>query len=153
MSDFLIYAARLQDAGVTDLCLRLGSDKDGMRTMEVTPNGMTPLALAERFPPRTFELCGTDRVLENVKDALLYAEGGPTPAKVAEAMRAHPLRAIDLAEWFADWVLLEPTPEEELEEIEIDNAAVARGAQRMKDMMRGLDIAKNLAAKSKGAAA
>lgn len=156
MSDFLIYAARLQDAGVTDLWLRLGSNKDGMRTMEVTPNGMTPLALAERFPPRTFELCGTDRVLEKVKDDLVYADGGPTAERVMEAIRVHPLLADDLREFLRDWLLLPPLTDEDLAEaaeFKLDDAQVARSAQRMKDMLRGMDINRNRAAMESGNAA
>ena len=65
MSDFLIYAARLQDAGVTSLWVSLGSDKDRTRLMHVSPASGTPPELAARFPMRTFELCGTDRVLRS----------------------------------------------------------------------------------------
>jgi len=38
MSDFLIYAARLQDAGVTTLWVSLGSNKEGTRLMHVSPD-------------------------------------------------------------------------------------------------------------------
>ena len=60
MSDFLIYAARLQDAGIASLWVSLGSDKTGTRLMHVSPDSTTPRELAARYPTRTFELCGLD---------------------------------------------------------------------------------------------
>ena len=60
MSDFLIYAARLQDAGVEHLSVRLFTAKDRTRMMMVTPHGSYPLQVQERWPARHFELCGTD---------------------------------------------------------------------------------------------
>jgi hypothetical protein len=64
MSHFLIYAARLQDAGICDLWVSLGSDKTRTRLMHVSPGAGTPPELAARYPTRTFELCGTEREIE-----------------------------------------------------------------------------------------
>lgn len=144
MSDFLIYAARLQDAGVTSLRVSLGSNKDGTRLMHVSPDSTVPRELAAKYPTRTFELCGTDRVLEKLKDDMAYSEDGPTPEKVQAAINAHPLLADDLREWFADWLLVKAPTDEELAaaEADVDEAEVERSVQRMKDMLRGLDIAR-----------
>lgn len=48
MSDFLIYAARLQDAGVCSLWVSLGSDKEGTRLMHVSPDRTTPPVTRDR---------------------------------------------------------------------------------------------------------
>lgn len=142
MSDFLIYAARMQDAGVSSLWVNLGSDKERTRLMHVSPDASTPRELAERFPTRTFELCGTDRVLERLKDDMLYS-GGPTPEQLQAAIDAHPLQADDLREWFADWLLMGGMPtDEELDAVEVSEAEANRSEQRAKDMLRGFDIAR-----------
>lgn len=146
MSDFLIHAARLQDAGVRSLWVSLGSDKEGVRLMHVSPEaGTTPPELAARFPTRTFELCGTDRVLERLKDDLLYADGGPTPETVKAAADAHPLQAADLLEWFADFMLVSMPTDDEIEAAELEGSdeMVQRSADRMKAMLRGADIVRN----------
>ncbi len=144
MSDFLIYAARLQDAGVCSLWVSLGSNKEGTRLMHVSPDSSTPRELAARYPTRTFELCGTDRVLEALKDDMLYSDDGPTEEKVQAAIDAHPLQADDLREWFSDWLLCPPLTDEDIEAAagEVDDSLVQRTAQSVKDMLRGLDIAR-----------
>lgn len=143
MSDFLIYAARLQDAGIASLWVSLGVAKDRTRLMHVSP--AIPLTDERRgkFPTRTFELCGTDRVLERIKDDMLYGNA-MTPERLQAEIDAHPLQADDLREWFADWLLTnEPTPDElEAAADSITDADVERSAQRVKDMLRGLDIAR-----------
>lgn len=105
MSDFLIYAARLQDAGVEHLSVRLFTAKDRTRMMMVTPHGSYPQAVQERWPARHFELCGTDRLLERLKDDMLYSDGGVTAENVQAAIDAHPLLRDDLREFLADWTL------------------------------------------------
>jgi hypothetical protein len=153
MSHFLVYAARLQDAGVCSLWVSLGSNKDGVRLMHVSPDATTPRELAARFPTRTFELCGTDRLLEKLQDDMAYAEGGPTPEALAAAIEAHPLAADDLREWCADWLLMPPLTEEDLTEAEseVTSDSVARITEHVKGMMRGLDIARNRDAMKRGA--
>lgn len=155
MSHFLIYAARLQDAGVTSLWVSLGSDKDRTRLMHVSPASGTPPELAARFPTRTFELCGTDRVLERLEDELAFAEGGPTAEKLKAAIDAHPLLRDDLVSWFADFMACKPVldePPEEGEEPELspDQAeASARFSERIKGMLAGMDIARSRDAATK----
>lgn len=144
MSHFLIYAARLQDAGVCSLWVSLGSDKDRTRLMHVSPDASTPPELAARFPTRTFELCGTDRLLEKLTDDMAYSEGGPTPEKLAAAIAAHPLAADDLREWYADWLLSPPLTDEDLAEAEaeVTSESVERTVRWAKGVMKGLDIAR-----------
>lgn len=144
MSHFLIYAARLQDAGVCSLWVSLGSNKEGTRLMHVSPDATTPRDLAARFPTRTFELCGTDRVLEQLQDDMLYSDDGPTPEKIAAAIAEHPRQADDLREWYADWLLCPPLTEEDLTdaELEVTSEQVQRSLDNVKGMLRGLDIAK-----------
>lgn len=146
MSDFLIHAARLQDAGVCSLWVSLGSDKEGTRLMHVSPDSTTPPDLAARYPTRTFELCGTDRVLERVKDEMLYSEDGVTKEKVMAAIEAHPLLRDDLCAFLADYLLMQAAPEEpeaeDSAEAVVDDAMVARMGDRLKHMLRGLDIAR-----------
>lgn len=141
MSDFLIHAARMQDAGVSELNIRLGVDKDRTRIMFVGPAGcMGPWAM-DRFPLRTFDLCGTDRVLERMKDDMSYSEDGPTVEKIQAAIKAHPLLGDDLREWFSDYSkMVMPTDEEIAAEV-VDEAAVGLTLQYAKGMMRGLDMA------------
>ena len=145
MSHFLIYAARLQDAGVCSLWVSLGSDKDRTRLMHVSPDASTPRELAARFPTRTFELCGTDRLLEQLQDDMAYSEDGPTPEKIAAAIAAHPLAADDLREWYADWLLSSPLTDEEVAG-EVDSEATSESVERtvrwVKGVMKGLDIAR-----------
>lgn len=141
MSDFLIYAARLQDAGISDLWVSLGSDKDGTRLMHVSLNNAGEVGA--RFPTRTFELCGTDRVLERIKDDMLYSDA-MTPERLQAEIDAHPLQADDLRVWFADWLLSEEPTEADLTEAEegVVSASVERTMEHMKGVMRGLDIAR-----------
>jgi hypothetical protein len=143
MSDFLIYAARLQDAGVCSLWVSLGSDKEGTRLMHVSPDSATPPELAARYPTRTFELCGTDRVLEKLKDDMLYSDGGVTPEKVQAAIDAHPLLRDDLCEFLADWTLTQMPADEEVAAIELtpeEEAAGQRMADKVKAWMHGMSI-------------
>jgi hypothetical protein len=145
MSHFLIYAARLQDAGISSLWVSLGSDKTGTRLMHVSPDASTPPELAAKYPTRTFELCGTDRVLERVQDDMTYSEEGPTPEKIEAAIAKHPLLADDLLTWFADWTLVPPPTDEEIAAVELteaDEAAGKRMCIRLQGMLRGLEIAR-----------
>ena len=142
MNDFLIYAARLQDAGVCSLWVSLGSNEAGTRLMHVSPDSSTPRELAARYPTRTFDLCGTDRVLEALKDDMTYSEGGATEEKVQAAISAHPLLADDLREWWELYKLMPPLDDDELEGVELDEAEVIRSAERAKGILRGLDIAR-----------
>lgn len=80
MSHFLIHAARLQDAGITHFLLKLDIAQDGTRLMRVIPH--MPYGLATNFPERMFELCGTDRLLEQLQDDMAYSDDGPTPVEV-----------------------------------------------------------------------
>lgn len=153
MSDFLIYAARLQDAGVTSLWVSLGSDKDRTRLMHVSPDSTTPPELAARFPTRTFELCGTDRVLEKLKDDMLYSADGVTPEKVQAAIDAHPLLRDDLCEFLADYMMCPPssvddTSDEEAEAL-VSDEQVRRMGDRLKHMLHGIDIARGRDAATK----
>ena len=145
MSDFLIYAARLQDAGVCSLWVSLGSDKEGTRLMHVSPDSATPPELAARYPTRTFELCGTDRVLERVKDDMLYSDDGVTPEKVQAAIAKHPLLRDDLCAFMADYTLTQMPTDEEVAAFELtpeDEAAGQRMADKVKAWLHGIDIAR-----------
>jgi hypothetical protein len=146
MSDFLIYAARLQDAGVCSLWVSLGSDKEGTRLMHVSPDSTTPPELAARYPTRTFELCGTDRVLERLKDDMLYSGDGVTPEKVQAAIVAHPLLRDDLCEFLSDYTLCPPPSVDDISDEEaeatISDDQVRRMGDRLKNMLRGIDIAR-----------
>lgn len=156
MSHFLIYAARLQDAGICSLWVSLGCDKNGTRLMHVSPDASTPRELAAKFPTRTFELCGTDRLLEQLQDDMAYSNDGPTPEKLAAAIAAHPLAAEDLRQWYADWLLNPPPTDEEIAAAsdEVDDAMVQRTMERVKGVMRGLEIARTRdAMKTNGSAA
>ena len=146
MSDFLIYAARLQDAGVCGLWVSLGSDKEGARLMHVSPDSTTPPELAARYPTRTFELCGTDRVLEKLKDDMLYSDDGVTPEKVQAAIDAHPLLRDDLCGFLADYTMCPPPSVDDISEEEaeatVSDDQVRRMGDRLKHMLRGIDIAR-----------
>ncbi len=148
MSHFLIHAARLQDAGVSILTVTLHARKDGTRMMTVTPNGCYSPEVQRKFPARDFELCGTDRVLEQLTDDMAYSEDGPTPEKLAAAIAAHPLAADDLREWYADWLLTPPLSDEDLAdaEAEVSSASVDRIVHWTKGVMKGLDIQRQRAA-------
>jgi len=153
MSDFLIYAARLQDAGVCSLWVSLGTAKDRTRLMHVSPDSSTPPELAARFPTRTFELCGTDRVLERVKDDMLYSDDGVTPEKVRAAIAEHPLLRDDLSEFLADWTLTQMPTDEEVAAVELTAAEEAAGlhmAEKLKALLHGMNIQRNRDAMRKG---
>ena len=140
MSDFLVYAARLQDAGIEHLSVRVWTAKDRMRMMRVAPHGSYPQEVQSRWLCRDFELCGTDRVLERLKDDMSYSDTGVTPEKVQAAIDAHPLLRDDLNEWLADSLVLQmPTPEEVAAE-PVDEAMVTGTQQYIKGLMRGIDI-------------
>lgn len=153
MSDFLIYAARLQDAGISQLRVVLDAAEDGTRLMRVSPAITSPthptVEVMQRYPERTFELCGTDRVLEKLKDDMAFSETGPTAEKLKAAIGAHPLQREDLVLWFADYMACKPALDEEPEdgpEPELspeDQAASNRMAERLKGMLRGMDIARS----------
>ena len=142
MSHFLIYAARLQDAGICDLWVSLGSDKSRTRLMHVSPGVSTPPDLAARYPTRTFELCGTDRVLERLLDDMSYSDDGPTAEKVEAAIDAHPLLRDDLAAWFADHLLMSMPIEAEVaaEAVNLSEEDMERTHQYVKGLMRGIDV-------------
>jgi hypothetical protein len=131
MSHFLLYAARLQDAGITELRVRLDTAPDRERIMHVEAPG---------HPTRTFTTDGTDRMLESLEDGMAYAKGGPTKEMLQAAIEKHPAAREDLCEWFADALLMVPITDEDLAEVELDEAAVARTAQYAKGLMRGIDI-------------
>lgn len=153
MSDFLIYAARLQDAGVCSLWVSLGTAKDRTRLMHVSPDSSTPPELAARFPTRTFELCGTDRVLERVKDDMIYSDDGVTPEKVRAAIAEHPLLRDDLSEFLADWTLTQMPTDEEVAAVELtaaDEAAGLHMAEKLKALLHGMNIQRDRDAMRKG---
>ena len=131
MSHFLLYAARLQDAGITELRVRLDTAKDRERIMHVDAAG---------YPTRTFTTDGTDRLLESLEDDMAYADGGPTKEALRVAIEAHPAAREDLCSWFADALLMTPVTDEELAGDEAIDEAVARTAQYAKGLMRGIDI-------------
>lgn len=144
MSHFLIHAARMQDAGVKHLTVTLETADDRTRLMYVSPDRDQPQALKERFLTRTFELCGTDRVLEQLQDDMAYSDDGPTAEKIAAACAAHPLQADDLRAWYADWLLSPPLTDEDIAgaEAEVSSASVDRIVQWTKGVMKGLDISR-----------
>lgn len=143
MSHFLIHAARLQDAGVVILTVTLHVMEDGTRMMTVTPSGhYYPGETVRQFPARDFELCGTDRLLEQLEDDMAFAEGGPTPEMLAAAIERHPLAADDLREWYADWLATPRLTDEDLAAAEADvkPEQVERLTQWTKGVLKGLDI-------------
>jgi hypothetical protein len=140
MSDFLIYAARLQDAGINHLSVRIFTGPKRVRMMRVAPHGSYPQDVQSRWPCRDFELCGTDRVLERVKDDMAYSDDGPTAEKVRAAIDAHPLLADDLREWFADYLLSPMPTDEEIAAVEVSEAEVMRSLQYVKGILRGTDV-------------
>ena len=146
MSDFLVYAARLQDAGITQLTVSIWTAKDLTRMMRVTPSAIHYRQEAlDRWPARSFELCGTDRVLERVKDDMLYSDGGVTAEKVQAAIAAHPLLRDDLCAFLADWTRTQMPTEEEMAAIELtpeEEAAGKRMADKVKAWLHGMDIAR-----------
>jgi hypothetical protein len=141
MSHFLIHAARLQDAGISHLLLRLEVAEDGTRLMRVVPH--MPYKIATDFPTRTFELCGTDRLLETLQDDMAYSVDGPTPEKLEAAIKAHPAAADDLRGWYADWLLSPPLTDEEIADLpEVADSKVDSTVRWVKGVMKGLDIAR-----------
>jgi hypothetical protein len=142
MSHFLVYAARLQDAGIEKLSVQIWTAKTRTRMMRVTPHGSYPQHVQERWPARDFELCGTDRVLERLRDDMSYSDDGVTAEKVQAAIDKHPLLADDLREWFADCMILKMPTEAEIEAAaaEVDDASVERTTQYVKGLMRGIDV-------------
>lgn len=154
MSDFLIYAARMQDAGVERLRVDLFTAPDRTRMMRVTLANFS----TDRYPPRDFELDGTDRVLTRLKDDITYTDGGVTAEKVNAAIKAHPLLADDLREWLVDWLLMNCTPEEDpaaddAAAAAVDDAMVERTGQYIRGLMRGIDLMRARKARSTGSAA
>jgi hypothetical protein len=130
---------------VSILTVTLHVRKDGTRMMAVTPNGnYYPAEVQRKWPARDFELCGTDRLLEQLQDDMAYAEGGPTPEALAAAIERHPLAADDLREWYADWLASPPLTDEDIAEAEdtVSSESVDRIVNWTKGVMRGLDIAK-----------
>lgn len=142
MSDFLIYAARLQDAGIEHLSVRIFTGANCVRMMRVTPHGSYPHGAMSRWPARDFELCGVDRVLHRVKDDMSYSDDGVTAEKVQKAIDAHPLLADDLREWLADCLLMQMPTEAEIdaEVANVSTSDVERTKQYVKGLMRGIDL-------------
>jgi len=148
MNDFLIYAARLQDAGVCSLWISLGSDKERTRLMHVSPDSTTPAELAAKYPTRTFELDGTDRLLQELKDDMVFGDSGPTPEKLEAAIKRHPLAADDLREFFAEWKPMEDEDyEPTAEEVADIEASAKRQMSFVRGLMRGLDSNREQAAR------
>jgi hypothetical protein len=146
MSDFLIYAARLQDAGIEHLSVRIFTAKDRTRMMRVAPHGSYPQEVHSRWLCRDFELCGTDRVLERVKDDMLYSDDGVTAEKVQAAIDAHPLLRDDLCAFLADWTLTQMPTDEEVASYELTAAEEEAGnrmADKVKAWIHGIDIARS----------
>lgn len=144
MSHFVIYAARLQDAGINHLSIQLGTAKDRTRTMRVEPGVASAPPGAVDFPARTFDLCGTDRVLEALEDDMAFSEDGPTAEKLQAAIAAHPHLRDDLSAWFINWSSVERATDEEVAEAadQISDASIERTTQWVKGLLRGLDIAR-----------
>lgn len=143
MSDFLIYAARLQDAGVKHLSVRIWTGPDRMRMMRVTPGGLHPQEIHQRFPWRDFELCGTDPVLRRLKDDMIYSDDGVTAEKVQAAIAKHPLLRDDLCEFLSDWMLTRGEENEKSEGVTAeDEAAGERMAFKVKAVLHGISIAR-----------
>lgn len=154
MSHFLIHAARLQDAGVVILTVTLHVREDSTRMMTVTPSGNHyPVETVRQFPARDFELCGTDRLLEQLEDDMAFAEGGPTPEMLAAAIERHPLAADDLREWYANWLAMPRLTDEDLAAAEADvkPEQVERLTQWTKGVLKGLDIQRTRDAMKRGA--
>ena len=150
MSDFLCYAARLQDAGVDHLSVSLFTAKDRTRMMMVTPHGSYPQPVQERWPARHFELCGTDRRLESLKDEMTFSDDGVTAEKVQATVAKYPLLADDLREWYAE-MLLHPIPtEEEIDAAPVDERDVMRTTQYVKGLLRGVAVNQSIAAQKQG---
>jgi hypothetical protein len=141
MNDFLIYAARLQDAGVTSLLVSLGSDKKRNRLMHVSPDSTVPGELAAKFPTRSFLLDGTDELLQQLKDDMVFSDDGPTPEKLAAAIERHPLAAHELREFVAEWKPMPADQDIELtdEEMADIEATAKRQMSYVRGLMRGLD--------------
>jgi hypothetical protein len=140
MNDFLIYAARLQDAGVTTLELALSFDKDRMRIMHVTPGSSVFQEISSQWPTRTFHLDGTDPLLKSLKDDMLYDNDGPTPEMIEKAVVKYPWLREDLNEWLSDYLLHPLSTNEDLEDIEVSTSDVHDMATYAKGLMRGIDI-------------
>ncbi len=161
MSHFLIHAARMQDAGVTKLfvTLHVGHDNTRLMRVEAALSGGDPeadLALVARFPARTFELCGTDRLLEQLQDEIAFSAGGATPEKLAAAIAKHPQAADDLREWYAYWLLTSELSDDDISaaESEVSSESTARSVSWIKGLLKGMDVARKVdAAKAKGGAA
>lgn len=148
MNDFLIYAARLQDAGVTSLWVSLGSGKERTRLMHVSPDSTTPPELAAKYPTRTFELDGTDRLLQELKDDMVFGDGGPTPEKLEAAIKRHPRAADDLREFFAEWKPMEDGDYEPTADEMVDiEASAMHHMSYVRGLMRGLDANREKAAR------
>jgi hypothetical protein len=151
MNDFLIYAARLQDTGVVSLWVSLGTGKDRTRLMHVSPDSTVPRELAEKYPTRTFSLDGTDQLLQDLKDDMVFGEGGATPEKLAAAIDRHPLAADDLQEWHAEWVAGEALRNDDFQPSDEEMADIEVQAKRhmsfVRGLMRGLDSNREKAAR------
>lgn len=151
MNDFLIYAARMQDAGVSMLDVSLSIAKDGTRLMAVSigSDEKRAYSLSMKYPTRIFELCGSDPLLEKLKDDMTYSEDGPQAWKVDAAIAEYPYLAEDLRDWFDDWNASRgDVLDDEAPLSEGDVTAAELSVARIQGLMRGLDIARERAAKA-----
>jgi hypothetical protein len=78
---------------------------------------------------------------------LLENKDGDAMEKVMAAIEAHPLLRDDLCTFLADYLLMQATPDEDPEAEDAaaaaaDDAMVTRIGDRLKHMLRGLDIAR-----------
>jgi hypothetical protein len=154
MSHFLIYAARLQDAGICSLWVSLGSDSERTRLMHVSPDATTPRELAAKFPTRSFRLDGTDPKLQAIEEDLIYGEGGVTSERVKAAIDANPGYAQELAALGMDWAAMPPLSDEEISDAEdsVTSESVERTQRYLKGLLRGMDIARSREASRAGEA-
>lgn len=135
---FMTHTKRMEEAGIFAVRVTLGGvDAAGNRLMVVTPHESVRVVDAAKFPARTFCIDGTDKVLEQLIDDMVFGEGGPTPEKLQAAIDKHPLGRADLLQWYADWILDPPGDEEAGEDVQVDEATVTRTMQFVKGLMRG----------------
>lgn len=158
MNHFLLYAARLQDKGVTRLSVELsvepGTEKDRTRIMIVKPSiAHNVPSVFQAYPARTFDLDGTDRVLENLQDDLVFSNNGqPTKEQVEEVIVQYPIYKDDLRDWYEYYSKLKAVDLEDLEaegdDTQVDPVAEERSAAHIRGLLRGLDISRRRDAKT-----
>lgn len=149
---FLLYCARMQDAGVASLWVSLGSG-GGYRLMHVSADMTNGEELVRRFPTRTFHLDGTDPKLEQIEEGLVYEGDGVTQERLEAAIAAHPEYTDDLRDFGASW--LANGGGNDLEAVEMDEQEMSadligtaqKHMQFVKGLMRGLDANRESAAR------